>query len=271
MTSLPVPLSPGYIPTVRIGDSVKAGDTLAERKEQHEVSIDIPKTFGIPIKHTARTLRKNPGDRVRKGEVVASRTKTFGMVEDVIVSEIDGTVHRYERDRGQLIILPDAQFERTESKGGQAIFSPIDGVVELCDNDLSNGRGGTIILQTDKDIIPGVAGAGGEMTGEIHTIQESHYDPEGKVQLHFLDSRVIGKIVLGGTFARDSLVKAIGMGAAGVIGYEIRDEDLSHIAARHVRAPVVTVGKNDYLRLLQWHGKSVFVQGEAKTILLLHI
>jgi len=271
MVTLPIPLPTGFSLNVQVGDTVSTGDILAKKDLQKEISINISEILKIPIKKSARTLRRNPGDRVEKGSVLASKKTKFGMGEDVIVSQVEGTVLRYERDNGSIILVPHTDAEGIEDKGEEVLRSPIDGIVEVCDNDLPTGRQGQILLGTDKDIIAGMSGIGADFTGNVYNITQSQDDPEGKVQLHFLDSNVIGKIALGGAFDRDVLLKAIGMGVGGVIGYSIKEEDLAHVASRHLSTPVVTVDKEGYLRLLQWSNKKAYVQGDSKTILLLHL
>jgi hypothetical protein len=264
MVTLPIPLPNGFTVQVEPGDSVKTGDVLAKKDPQKEISISIPEILKIPIKKSAKALRRNPGDRVEKGGILASKKTKFGMSEDVIVSQVDGTVLRYERDTGQIILVPATGDKEDEQVIAETVCSPIDGVVELCDND-------KILLRTEKDIIAGTGGIGADFTGLVYNITQSQEDPEGKVQLHFLDSSVIGTIVIGGAFDRDVLLKAIGMGVGGVIGYAVKEEDLAHVAERHLTTPVITVDKEGYLRLLQWSGKKIYMQGDSKTVLLLHL
>lgn len=263
MVTLPIPLPSGYYPKIQVGNQVTTGEILAKREVAPEIVIRIPEVLKIPIKHSAMTLRKNPGDSVQKGTILASKKRTFGINEDVIVSQVDGIFLRYERDTGAIVITPDAS-ARADSEVSEEIRSPIDGIVEVCDND-------KILLRTDKDILLGKSGVGKDFTGIVHNIAQSQEDPEGKVQLHFLDSAVIGTIIVGGSFDRDVLLKAIGMGVGGVIAYSIRDEDLSHIADRNLSTPVITIEKESYLKLLSWNGKKAYIQGEQKTILLLHL
>lgn len=263
MVTLPIPLPSGYTLKVQPGDSVKTGDTLAEKEAFTELAISIPKVLHLPIKHSARTLKRNPGDAVRKGTVLASKKRSFGLREDTIVSQIDGTFLRYERDTGTMVLIPLDDSDNSIAEG-KVLYSPIDGTVEVCDN-------GKILLQTDKDIILGKEGIGEDFTGSVLNIAQSQEDPEGKVQLHFLDSNVIGAIIIGGVFDRDSLLKAIGMGVGGVIAFSIREEDLAHIESRHLTTPIVIVEKDAYLRLLSWNGKKAYIHGSQKTILLLHL
>lgn len=266
MTSLPISLGDGYSPLVKTGDPVTPGTILAKRESNQEILIDIPLVFRIAKKHTGRTLRKNPGDSIKKGEILAVRKRLFGMKEDVIISSVDGTVLRYERGSGKVVLLASQSSSAENSQNGEdddTVVSPIDGVVEVCDND-------KILLSTDKDVLVGSRGIGGSITGEIFVVPDTITE-NSPVKLHQLGSEIIGKIILGGFFERDVLIKAIGMGAAGIVGSDVSEEDLQYVKERHFIRPIIMLGGADALNLSSWHGKKVYLQGEQKTILLLHI
>lgn len=298
MVTLPIPLPFGYSLKIQPGDTVHTGDVLAEKEALGEIAINIPTVLRIPIKHSAKALRKNPGDAIEKGTILAAKKRTFGINEDIVVSQVDATFLRYERDTGTIIVIPQAKNDKPTT-GVEAIYSPIDGIVEVCDNGLpadathqalqaglpahsslslrahpsesKTDRQGKILLRTDKDVIVGKEGIGKDFTGSVLNILQGQEDPERRVQLHFLDSKIISAIIIGGVFDRDSLLKAIGLGVGGIVAFSIREEDLEYIQKRHLTTPIVTVEKVDYIRLLSWESKRVYIQGGQKTILLLHL
>lgn len=257
MTTLPISLSPGFSILVNKGDTVKTGDILAKKEATHEIRLVLPTILHTTIKKTAKLLRKYPGDKVQKGDVLAAKKKTLGLSEEVIQSEVDGTVIRYDRATGTLVLFPDTG----GAEGGvNEIVCPIDGTVEVCDND-------RILLTTDKDVLQASGGTGGEVRGEVQVVTSG----QEHVQLHQLDTSVLGKIILGGIFDRDTLVKAVGMGTQGVIAAAIREEDLLYLHDRQMETPVITVGQEGYDRLKAWNGKNIYLQGANKTVLLLHL
>lgn len=257
MTTLPIVLPPGFSILVHKGDTVKTGDILAKKEATHEIHLVLPEILQTTIKKAPKLLRKNPGDKIRKGDILAAKKKTLGLSVEVMQSEVDGTVLRYDRATGTLVLLPDAG---TAEVSVNEIVCPIDGVVEVCDND-------KILLGTDKDVMQATGGIGGEVQGEVLVISAG----DERVQLHQLNTSGIGKIILGGIFDRDSLVKAVGMGARGVIATEIRDEDFSYLYDRQMQTPVATVDQEGYNRLKTWNGKIIYLQGANKTVLLLHL
>lgn len=262
MTSLPIPLLEGYTPRIKPGDSVSIGTLLATRPQKHEVIIDVASLFRIPRKKVGKTLKKHPGDPVKKGEILAEITRLFGVKADEIVSQIDGKVERFERDSGKVILVSFVNGSNGK-QNEESIVSPIDGIVEVCNND-------QILLTTDKDVMSAQLGIGGNAKGEIFLLADS-LSGDKKVALHHLGASSIGKIVLGGIFDRDTMLKAIGMGAKGIIASSILGSDLQYIQKRHIPVPIFVVDEESLEKCIAWRGKRVYLQGDLKTILLLHL
>jgi hypothetical protein len=261
MTTLPIQLPSRSIVMVKPGDTVHVGDVVAKKEVLQEIAIDLAAAFRVAPKQVKKHLRKNPGDSVVDGEVIASRTKLFGMQEEKILSHVTGTVSKYDRTSGVLSVILQPE---EESGGNEEIRSPIDGIVELCDND-------KILIKTDKNVLIGISGVGGVGEAEIYLLEEEKKLPsEVAVQLHHMDIKIIDKILLGGIMDRDVLVKAIGMGVAGVAAAHIRDEDMEYLKERAIDVPVIKVDSEDFPKLVKWNGKKVFMNGSGKTILFLN-
>lgn len=268
MTSLPIYLSSGSLVIVKVGDVVKAGDVLAKREVVKNVEIDLSAALRVSPKKVKKFLKKNPGDSVSEGDVIASRSKLLGMQEEKILSHVKGTVAKYDRNKGTVgIILHDGNMEDSEEE----VRSPIDGVVELCDNDSSKpDTKSKILIKTDKNVLAGNLGVGGSVEGIVHLLTDEGNKPEEVVvQLHHMDTSIIGKILLGGIMDRDVLVKAIGMGVKGIIGANIPDLDIEYIKERGLGVPVINVEVGDFSKLVKWNAKKVFMNGSGKTILFL--
>lgn len=270
MTSLPINISSGFTILVKVGDSVSTGDILAKKEVIADVEINLAEAFSVNPKKVKKYLKKNPGDSIEEGETIASKSKLFGMKEEKIISHIRGTISKYDRNSGKLSVILQV---KDEEAGGnfQEIVCPIDGTIELCDNGSSEPiRAGQILIRTDKNVLVGVLGTGEIVEAEIYLLEEDERKPEDVVvQLHHLDTKIIDKILLGGVFDRDVLIKAIGMGVKGVVGVVIRDVDIEYINSRSLGAPIVVIESKDLPQLIKWNGKKVFMNGNGKTILLL--
>ncbi len=154
MTSLPVILSSGVESIVKAGDIVNAGQIIAKKATRTDYIVNLAHEFSSSIEKVRKTLRKNPGDNVKEGDVLAVKKNFFNLSEEKLLSRVSGTILRYERDTGNLIIsrIPQGNFPD--------IVSPVDGTVSICDND-------KIVISTDKDVYSGRKGSGGSVTGEV--------------------------------------------------------------------------------------------------------
>ncbi len=260
MTALPILLPDGFAPLIKENDSVTIGQPIAQKFIKDEEIINIPKQLSISLSQAKKVVKKNPGERVKKGEVIALKKGFLGMQQEAVISRVEGIVTRYERDTGNLAIRTSRE-SLTED-----IISPVDGIVSMCDNK-------KIVINTEKNVITGEKSAGTSGEGEVFILEESLSETNGEENtnlLYFLDSRAIGKIVVGGNLTRDVLVKGIGIGAIGIIGTNIADEDIAHILEKKMETPVIQieVGKIEPLRL--WSGKKAYLDAESKSIVLLH-
>lgn len=251
MISLPIILSDDYTLLIKKGEKVTKGQKLAEKNSRKEEIINISGQLAIPVKKAAKLLKKNPGDNIEKGDILAVKSGTFGMSELKIISAVNGTVVRYERDTGDLVI------ESSYNDLTGNIISPVDGTITLCDNR-------QIVIDTDKNVVACIKGTGEKSEGEIVIRKET-----GDELIFSLNSDVIDKIILGKEFNREALMKGIAIGALGIIGTDIIDEDLEYLNEKKNKVPVVVVEDNIHKKLSQTHGNKIFLDGVAKAIILI--
>lgn len=263
MTSLPLILPDTFVPIVAIGTQVTVGQPLAQSEASDEILINVANELGSTRKISKRSIRKNPGDAIVKGDILAHKRGFFGVSEISVFSNIEGVVVRFERDSGNLVI-------KSNSPSGQHqnLLSPVDGIIKLCNNE-------QIVIDIDKNVLSGVKGQGLTGEGEIFILENSLIptdNPADKANLLFqLESDAIGKVLVGGLLPRDLIVKAIGMGLTGVIGTEIEDGDLAHITERNLTTPVIQVVADDVGLLREWKDKKVYLDGQTKSIVLLQL
>jgi len=264
MTSLPISLPPGFISVVKERDAVKVGDIIAQKKAKSEASVNISELLGLSPKNTGKFLCKNPGDTVRPGDILAKKGRMLGFSEDEVVSQIMGTVSRFDREKGVLYVMLTTDVVDTN----EPILSPVDGSIELCNND-------KIVIKSEKDVYLGKNGVGQVGEGEIKVLEETFKtDKPTEDDLHIFVSKLtaeyIGKIVIAKYANKDLLMKAAAMGVVGVISQDINDSDLEYFESRHMMLPVVIIDEPLFDKLKKWNEKKIFLQGTLKTILLLH-
>ena len=263
MTTLPIKLPSGFYPKVTIGDNVAIGQILAQKDKKKDEVIDLSTQLGISLRDVPKTVKKNPGDSVAPGDILAAKKGLFG--EKKVVSGIAGTVLRYERDKGALVIRAHGgQVKSEEAK--ETIVSPLDGIVSLCNNE-------EIQIKSDSNAFLGVSGIGTGVEGELikaDGLGRTKSIEEDEVIAADLTADQIGKIIIGGTFNREVLSKAAAMGVRGVVASKILDEDLTFITEKNLALAAAVFAKEDIKKISDWVGKRIFLDGQDKAVLFLH-
>lgn len=256
MPTLPFELPDGYEPLVKEGDKVTAGQVLAKSQGNPEEIVNVPEHLGVSLKSAGKYIVKEPGDVIEPGEVIAVKKNFFGKTKEMIISEIAGTVLRYERDTGNLIVRNDDVVDEGD------IISPVEGVVQLCNNK-------EIVVRTENAIGGTKVVSGTKIEGELFVLEESFIESGPGNILFYLDSRATGKIVLGTTFSRDVLIKGVGIGAAGFLAQTIADDDIAYLREHNISMPVMEIGEDSVAILKNKNGQKIVLDAQTRTVLFL--
>ncbi len=252
MTSLPISLPDGFSPSIKAGDQVTSGQIIATRILNNDEIINIPKLLGIKRSHVKNVLKKSPGDLVKQGDIIAQKKSLLGTKSVALRSRVSGTILRYERDSGNLVIKTGASVNSDKEN----VISPVDGKAVLCNNN-------EIVLETNKEGIIGSKSVGGKGEGEVLVLLAD--DP------YYLNTQTIGKIVVGESLTQEMLLKAIGIGVMGMIGTKVNDEDIELIQEKKFDMPILEITKESREQLIEWSGKKVFLDAESKSIVFLQL
>lgn len=255
MPKLNFELPDGYKVLVKTGEKVVPRQVLAKNKNKVQESVNIAEHLHVPEKKAGKYVCVDVGDTISEGDVIAEKKNFFGKTTAIIVSEINGTVLRYERDTATLIV----RNEDIPDEGD--IISPVEGLIELCNNK-------EIVIRTDKAVSGSRAVSGDPGEGEIFVLEES-FSPEVGNILIYLDSRAAGKIVLGDTFTKDIFIKGVGIGALGFLAKTIADEDFEYLREKSVSIPVMEVDDTSLEELRQKNGQKVCIDTQSRTIIFL--
>lgn len=270
MSSLPITLAPGFTPTVKVGDTVSIGDTLATASkdststptgQNDECEIDLASIYATRPGNTAKFLKKSLGENIVVGDVLAERKGGLGLKKEQVLAKVAGTFFRFERDTGRLIIKKsDSSGPMTPSEPLilEPLLSPLDGKVTVCNNE-------QIVLEGKTTALAGVKGVGAKASGELIIIASQDNDP---IESKSITSDMIGKVLLVPYMTRDALVKASAIGVAGVIGISIVQEDLDYLTEKKLDLPVIDIDKETAKKLKEKNGKQIFIEGAEKVILL---
>lgn len=254
MFLLPIILSSGYLPVVAAGQQVTKGQILAQLAHHPEVRINLSVALGVPIRSVKKYITVGDGQDVKKGDVLARKKGAFSFSAEQIVSEVEGKVAGYYMDSGELVIYPKIPSTKTYQ---ESINSPIDGVVTICDNE-------KIVIQTTAPVIVAHDGFGQITSAEVHVLNAN---PNDEVPFFALDISTRDKILIGGQFTREGIVKAIGMGAQGIIVRSLSNEDREYVSQKY-SLPILIVNEPEYTQLVSLSGKTIYIDGLSKSIVI---
>ncbi len=248
MISLPIPIPENFTPIVKAGDVVSVSSPIAEKKAKDEVIINLSEMLGVKSKNAGKYLLKNPGDEVRKEEVLAIVKGFWG--QKTLRSRVHGTITRYERDTSNLAV------RLSGFSANEKMLSPVDGVIDLCDNE-------KITIQTSKHAALGTKGIGMSAKGDVYFFREK--------DAYALTSEASGKIIVGKSFDSEIILKGSALDALGMIATDIKDDALKFLRSRNLNMPVLEVDIDVLLQLEKWNDKKIFMDGSLKSIVFLQI
>ena len=250
MTLLPIPIPTGYKILVSVDQKISTGDLIASKEDSsQDLTVEVSKDLELDPKSTLKSLVKKPGDLVSPGDVLAKKGGVFGSRE--LNSKVGGTIVKYDQETGVLTIRTTDVESKEKNKEG--IASPVDGVVEVCDNE-------KVVIKTDKEAILADNASGDTSFGEVIFFEQEEVDPSE------LDSKVSGKILVGNTFSREAVAKAIGINSIGVVGENISDSILENLTAKNIKTPVLRVSHENFKKIGKKSGKLML--DSAKKIII---
>lgn len=254
MTYLPIRLPLGVSLLVKKGDVVINDQILA--RTPHDVvpphEISLTNLLHVSPRSAGKYLLKQPGDPVSVGDVIARKSGFMGLSHTEIKSHIEGIVDRYDRGAGVVVI------KKLEEGDGELfeIKAPIDGMIEsLSETELT--------LKTEKDVLMGIKGTGISVQADTLILDEK----DGGDGFYVIDIKAIDKIVLLAYVSKDTVMKARGIGAKGIVTKEISDADFSYVQERERDFPLVQVEESVYANLVKAKNRSLFLSGKEKILI----
>ncbi len=268
MTSLPILLPDGFKPVVKSGDKVAASQIIAQKTSSRDTGtsseevVDLSKQLGLSPDKVAKVVKKNPGDSVAPGEVLAVKKQSLGLKELKVVSQAEGTVVRFERDSGRLIIRLSAApggEAKQERQVEEKILSPVAGKVDAVRED-------AIVLMTDEKAIVGEYGSGKSGEGELREMQTYETRSEYLAEITGKDS---GVIIAMPVVDKQVIAKSDAVGVVGIICESISEADKLYLHERRLSFPLVKVSDVEYKRIVKQVGKRILLNGETRSIIVL--
>ena len=246
MTLLPVNLPEGAKPTVSVGDKIAQRDIIAKNKTSSiDQIIHLFKDCNILPKDIESSLKKNLGDSIKAGEVIAVKKKIFG--GEKILSKISGTLTKIDNIAGDLYI------KTKEVELVEDIISPVDGIIDFCNNE-------KIVIKTQKNTVVAKDAFGVDITAEILV---------KNLVLGNITQDVNNKIVVTENLDKISLYKSLGLGAKGIISVNLEGFDFSDFSENLVHEAVLIIEEKDFEKFKKNNGKKIIVNIKSKLIIIL--
>lgn len=249
MTLLPILLPDESRVEVSVNDKLTAGQVIAKKGGvSTEEIIHVSQSLNIPLKKFKNCLKKNLGDSIEEGEIIAVKKGHLGIGGKKLISKFSGTVINIDEGKGDVYIKTGSGRKEEE------IISPVDGTVDFCDNE-------KIVVKTDGEVVLAQDGLGNEQTGELLYIE--NFDPNK------LTGKISGRVILTKNMDKASLFKAIGLNAAGVITCGLEDTDFIDLEDKRIDASVLILAQDNFNKLEKYKNKKVFLGGKNKIIVIL--
>ncbi|MDP3940933.1 MAG: hypothetical protein Q8Q49_01345 [bacterium] len=253
MSLLPVPIPSGFRVLVKKGERVTQGQVLADRDESYlERKIPLAKLLNVSPKKAAKLLKKNPGDSIKEGEIIARKPLFVSVLE--VVSSASGTMLRFEREAGEVVF----EISGKDVQGAIDVVSPVSATVSECSEH-------EVVLETKNTGAVGVKGTGGKAEGVLFVLSG---DKEAEIDGGKITVDMIGNIILAGILTGEALAKSSGMGVAGIILSHIDDEQLALLEEKRMLIPILVVDSQTFEALAKQGGKKVYLDPIAKTVLV---
>jgi hypothetical protein len=204
---------------VKKGDILKAEDLVAETLLPGKVvPINMANKLGVTANMVGQFMKVQPGDIIKKGQVLAETKGFLGMFKTVVKSPINGEIENISSITGQMLMR--------EPRIAVQVNAFIVGiVVEVVPEE-------GVIMENKAAYIQGIFGIGGETTGEIKVLASS---PQDVITPDKIDDSCKGKLVVTGSMCPLAVIKkAQEKGVAGIITGGIDDQDLKTLLGYNI-------------------------------------
>ncbi len=199
---------------VEAGEAVDARQTVARTFMPGDITpVNLANILSMPVTDVKECVLKNEGERIDVDEPLAQTKGIFGLFRTTYRSRHAGTVETVSDLTGQVIIrgAPLPVEVKAYLTGSVVEVIPDEGVV----------------IEADVALIQGIFGIGGEAYGTIRVVAKSH---EHELVPDLITPAMSGCVIVGGgRVTHAAIMRAIEVGAAGVVAGGLDDEDLKEV------------------------------------------
>ena len=196
---------------VGLGEPVRRDQVVARTELPGNVTtLNLVNRLGVTPDELPGYMLKKEGDPVAAGEALAATRPFIKWFKTTVEAPSSGVVESISPVTGQVMLR--------EPPRAVEILAYVDGiVVEVLPEE-------GVFIETSGAFVQGIFGVGGECWGPLHLIART---PDQVVEASQIGPEGAGKILVAGSLVTsDFIQRAREVGAAGVIGGGLRDQDL---------------------------------------------
>ncbi|MBI2021666.1 hypothetical protein HYS93_02145 [Candidatus Daviesbacteria bacterium] len=254
---------------VKKGEEIAPDDVLGKYSISAGFSaINISKLLGVSPQEGAKSLQRQIGAKIYKGELLAFKKGLFGR-KAVVVAPTDGVIEHYDPLSGDLKL----KFIPKEISLTSGVYGIVDEVNEIT---------GEVLIRTMATEVFGVIGSGKERAGVLYIIsnKEDLLHPSKITQELSKHILVAGALVYG-----DTLTKAAGFGIYGIITGGINAKDYKGMTSsidprKSIGSDVgisllvtegfgpLAIGDDIFNLLRGFNNRYVYLNGNGRTLIL---
>lgn len=223
---------------VSAGDQVTADQVVARTELPGKVfPVNVANQLGVGPGQLREYLSKAEGDRVTKGEVIASTPGFLGLFKSEAEAIVTGTIESISTVTGQVIFQ------------AEPIPVEIDAYIQGTVVEVIPGEG--CVIQAAASLIQGIFGLGGEVKAPLKMAVESATDVLDAGQVTF-DMK--GQVIVGGAYITlAGLQRAVECGVAGIVVGGFDYDDIKELLGYEVGV-AITGGEDLGLTLVVTEG-----------------
>jgi hypothetical protein len=192
------------------GAAVGPDDLVARTELPGKIyPVNVANQLGIPASRLKELMKKDVGDSVEEGELIAETAGFFGLFKSEARAIVSGTIENISPISGEVIFQ------------ASPVPVEIDAYIEGRVVGLIEGEG--CVVQAAATFIQGIFGLGGEAKGAICMAVEK---PSDVLDAGGVGPGMAGKIIVGGAYLTlDAVQKAVDEGVKGIItgGFDYND------------------------------------------------
>lgn len=228
---------------VKKDDTLESGDNIAKvQVSKKKETINISKLLSISPEKITKYLKKTPGLKVNKGEVLAEKSGLFKSY--VLKSPVSGFIKEVNVKRGTATL----EYEAKESAEKYNLLTPVSGKV------VSVGKG-KVEVEIDLPLFKGKSGQGRSVYGQLVSFGDK------KLDILEVKSDVYSSIVLAKGIPVDVSVKLETLGAKGAV--------LLFSPDYFFPLPFLQVEKDVFDKLSKQKGADIWLRPEEKEIIVI--